>query len=218
MLFWALMASGQITMRKVDGWNTRGEKLAIPCRLTSQPYQSHHYPAGDEPIQAIFAQQATRPYSSHVLECRCGCWTTRMHCIFNFAARYLLKGCACLCRGAASHTSVMRAFVSVILTTSPVIPASAQETEWLVRGVGNWKCSQWLSSSANQRVGETWLEGYWTGFSQRASEAQGAYDNNPEIDRPRVSGEVARACSLRLEMPLWVAAEVAYRGLLLSRK
>ena len=28
MLFWALMASGQITMRKVDGWQTLGEKLA----------------------------------------------------------------------------------------------------------------------------------------------------------------------------------------------
>ena len=28
MLFWALMASGQITMRKVDKWQTLGEKLA----------------------------------------------------------------------------------------------------------------------------------------------------------------------------------------------
>ena len=26
MLFWALMASGQITMRKVDGWKTLAEK------------------------------------------------------------------------------------------------------------------------------------------------------------------------------------------------
>ena len=30
MLFWALMASGQITMRKVDGWQMLGEKLADP--------------------------------------------------------------------------------------------------------------------------------------------------------------------------------------------
>jgi len=30
MLFWALMASGQITMRKVDGWQTLGEKLTDP--------------------------------------------------------------------------------------------------------------------------------------------------------------------------------------------
>ena len=30
MLFWALMASGQITMRKVDRWQTLGEKLADP--------------------------------------------------------------------------------------------------------------------------------------------------------------------------------------------
>ena len=28
MLFWALLASGQVTMRKVDGWQTLGEKLA----------------------------------------------------------------------------------------------------------------------------------------------------------------------------------------------
>ncbi len=30
MLFWALVASGQITMRRVDGWQTLNEKLAAP--------------------------------------------------------------------------------------------------------------------------------------------------------------------------------------------
>ena len=33
MLFWALMASGQITMRKVDGWQTLADKLADPVPL-----------------------------------------------------------------------------------------------------------------------------------------------------------------------------------------
>lgn len=33
MLFWALMASGQITMRKVDGWQTLGEKLTDPVTV-----------------------------------------------------------------------------------------------------------------------------------------------------------------------------------------
>jgi hypothetical protein len=28
MLFWALLAAGQITMRKVDGWQTLADKLA----------------------------------------------------------------------------------------------------------------------------------------------------------------------------------------------
>jgi hypothetical protein len=28
MLFWSLLASGQITMRKVDGWQTLADKLA----------------------------------------------------------------------------------------------------------------------------------------------------------------------------------------------
>jgi putative transposase len=28
MLFWALLASGQITMRKVDGWHTIGQPIA----------------------------------------------------------------------------------------------------------------------------------------------------------------------------------------------
>jgi hypothetical protein len=28
MLFWALLAAGQITMRKVDGWQTLNYKLA----------------------------------------------------------------------------------------------------------------------------------------------------------------------------------------------
>ena len=37
MLFWALFASGQITMRKVDGWQTLGEKLAaaVPVDLAA---------------------------------------------------------------------------------------------------------------------------------------------------------------------------------------
>ena len=30
MLFWALLASGQITKRKVNGWQSLGEKLAAP--------------------------------------------------------------------------------------------------------------------------------------------------------------------------------------------
>ena len=37
MLFWALLASGQITMRKVDGWQTLPEKLAPRIALTSPP-------------------------------------------------------------------------------------------------------------------------------------------------------------------------------------
>ncbi len=28
MLFWALLASGQITMRKVDGWQSLGQPIA----------------------------------------------------------------------------------------------------------------------------------------------------------------------------------------------
>ncbi|HEV7263339.1 MAG TPA: IS256 family transposase, partial [Falsiroseomonas sp.] len=28
MLFWALLASGQITLRKVDGWQTIGQPIA----------------------------------------------------------------------------------------------------------------------------------------------------------------------------------------------
>ena len=31
MLFWALLASGQITMRKVDGWQTLAEKPTAQC-------------------------------------------------------------------------------------------------------------------------------------------------------------------------------------------
>ena len=36
MLFWALLASGHITMRKVDGWHTLAEK-PTPYLLTEQP-------------------------------------------------------------------------------------------------------------------------------------------------------------------------------------
>jgi len=37
MLFWALLASGQITMRKVDGWQTLAEKptAAVPLDLAA---------------------------------------------------------------------------------------------------------------------------------------------------------------------------------------
>jgi putative transposase len=31
MLFWALLASGQTTMRKVDEWQTLAEKPSIQC-------------------------------------------------------------------------------------------------------------------------------------------------------------------------------------------
>jgi putative transposase len=35
MLFWALLASGQITLRKVDGWHTLDEHLARPIYLAA---------------------------------------------------------------------------------------------------------------------------------------------------------------------------------------
>jgi len=37
MLFWALLASGQITMRKVNGWQPLGAKLAasVPVGLAA---------------------------------------------------------------------------------------------------------------------------------------------------------------------------------------
>ena len=31
MLFWALLASGQIAMRKIDGWQTLSEEHIPPC-------------------------------------------------------------------------------------------------------------------------------------------------------------------------------------------
>ncbi len=33
MLFWALLASGQITMRKVNGWQTLGKTLIAPAAV-----------------------------------------------------------------------------------------------------------------------------------------------------------------------------------------
>jgi hypothetical protein len=36
MLFWALLASGQINMRKVDGWQTFATRTSI-SQLTSPP-------------------------------------------------------------------------------------------------------------------------------------------------------------------------------------
>ena len=35
MLFWAPLASGQIRLRKVDGWRTLGRKLAQPIDLAA---------------------------------------------------------------------------------------------------------------------------------------------------------------------------------------
>ena len=59
MLFWALLAAGQITMRKVDGWQTLTEKLADkPIDLAAR--SNILTPAGDRPNQ-IPTQIATAP-------------------------------------------------------------------------------------------------------------------------------------------------------------
>ena len=39
MLLWALLASGQITMRKVDGWETLSQPIE-PAALTAPPDQA----------------------------------------------------------------------------------------------------------------------------------------------------------------------------------
>jgi hypothetical protein len=61
MLFWALLASRQITMRKVDGWHTLAEPLAevVPvdlARLTRANLLRRRSPA-----QAISTRIATAP-------------------------------------------------------------------------------------------------------------------------------------------------------------
>ena len=55
MLFWALLASGQINMRKVNGWKTLATKPIEISRLTSQP----------ETITSCYRDCAT-PISNHV--------------------------------------------------------------------------------------------------------------------------------------------------------
>ena len=52
MLFWALLASGQITMRKVDGWQTLAEQARRrQSRLTSPPDRSKPHRTGDDPLR-----------------------------------------------------------------------------------------------------------------------------------------------------------------------
>jgi len=60
MLFWALMASGQITTRKVDGWQSLAEKPTEQTMVDLAAWSNHHHLAGDL-IQAIPTQFATAP-------------------------------------------------------------------------------------------------------------------------------------------------------------
>ena len=42
MLFWALLASGQITMRKVDGWQYNSENLnLVASKIIAAAYTGH---------------------------------------------------------------------------------------------------------------------------------------------------------------------------------
>jgi len=61
---WALLASGQITMRKVDGWQTLAEKptAAVPLDLAAWPEPTS--PRRRRPAQAISTQPATAPVGS----------------------------------------------------------------------------------------------------------------------------------------------------------
>ena len=60
MLFWALMASGQIVMRKVDGWETL-LSLSILKPLTSPPDAAKpHLPGAADRISTTFATPPAR--------------------------------------------------------------------------------------------------------------------------------------------------------------
>lgn len=63
MLFWSLLASGQITMRKVAGWQSLAEKPTEPTTIDRAARSNHHHRAGDV-IQAIPTQLATAPRPS----------------------------------------------------------------------------------------------------------------------------------------------------------
>ena len=57
MLFWSLLASGQITMRKVDGWHSLGQPLSsMPLDLAADPII---VPTPETPPAAISTSSAT---------------------------------------------------------------------------------------------------------------------------------------------------------------
>ena len=66
MLFWALLASGQINMRKVDGWQTLATKLIdqpidlATCTLKMPEITSRRIPTKEE-IRPALPVQATAP-------------------------------------------------------------------------------------------------------------------------------------------------------------
>ena len=65
MLLWALLSSGQITMRKVDGWQTLN-KLIEHMPLTSQPDQAQIKTLGER-RQRISTTFETPPFSRNTL-------------------------------------------------------------------------------------------------------------------------------------------------------
>ncbi len=60
MLFWALMASGQIIMRKVDGWQTLAQQLTAPVPVDLARLTRATITAGDA-RQAFSTTFATAP-------------------------------------------------------------------------------------------------------------------------------------------------------------
>jgi hypothetical protein len=61
MLFWALLASGQITMRKVNGWQTSDEKLAAPAPVDLAAQSTQLFTRWRHAAQPISTQVATAP-------------------------------------------------------------------------------------------------------------------------------------------------------------
>ena len=59
MLFWALLASGQITMRRVDGWPTL-DRSPTDLDLTSPPDPPHHVPSVPAPPDFHQLRDTTR--------------------------------------------------------------------------------------------------------------------------------------------------------------
>jgi hypothetical protein len=84
-----------------------------------------------------------------------------------------------------------------------VEPASAQQQQVLITGIGRMSCAYWLSEPVNE--GEGWMLGFWSGLNYANARTVGQH-----TDGEGIITEVRKVCATRPSMTLAGATFAVY--------
>jgi hypothetical protein len=99
------------------------------------------------------------------------------------------------------------AIIATAAVAGLALCGSARAEEAQIRGIGASSCALWLSNAINERDGEMWITGFWSGLNLYSNTNRRV---GQTVDAAGLIGEVRKVCGERPSTSLGDAALDVY--------